>query len=74
MEKACFKGIFDLCTKLCTLSTGLIQKKNILKFRTDKRLFCKVVTIDPKKVGIAFKYNYQKILIVMRKIQKTLPE
>lgn len=72
MRKSDRSGLFELCTKLCTLSTIKIEKRKNLKIEKNKRLFCAVV---PKKKIVnwkTLKNNYQKILIVMRKIQKTL--
>lgn len=40
----------------------------------NKRLFCEVVLKVGGTYEISIKYNYLKILIVARKIQKTLPQ
>lgn len=72
MEKNGFWGIFELYTKLYTLSTKLGCGKKKGRKKRNKRLFCEVVLKKEKQIGIVIKNNYLKILIVVRKIQKTL--
>lgn len=64
--------VFLLMHQVIHIIHIFFQKKKGLKFRIAKRLFCEVVPNVGKMIEIAFLNNYLKILIVMRKIQKTL--